>query len=342
MKKNKFTGLGTALVTPFGQNCSVDKAALKVLVEQQIAGGVDFFVPCGTTGESPTLTHEEHIKVIESVVQIVNGIVPVLAGTGSNNTVEAVHLTKEAKRVGADGVLVVSPYYNKPTQAGIRDYYLQVAKVGLPVVLYDIPGRCGGSGVSAETILCLAHNKIICGLKWASGNLEQLQEVLAGRPRGFTVLSGDDNLTFTAMALGADGVISVLSNLLPKVMWKFVRAIINCDREGSRQEHYRLLPLMRAMFLETNPIPVKTALAWVYPGVYKEAFRSPLVAMRMENKEKLRRALEKYGLSSSDPDQSHSVYSDISREKHGRLASGFQIPISHKKAPRVARENHLT
>lgn len=289
--KNQFMGLGTALVTPFDKAGRVSETALSILVNQQIAGGVNFLVPCGTTGESPTLSHEEHDKVNELVVRKAAGRVPVLAGTGSNNTAEAVRLTAAAKQSGANGALVVSPYYIKPTQPGIKDYYRKVAEIGLPVILYDIPGRCGGQGVTAETILELAYEGVIVGLKWASGNLDQLQQVLDNRPEAFTVLSGDDNLTFMAMCLGADGVISVLSNLLPKAMAEFVRAMNKGQYQEGREEHYWLLPLMRAMFLETNPIPVKTALAVVQRDVFLEVFRSPLVPMGMANKEKLIKVL---------------------------------------------------
>lgn len=295
--KHLFVGAGTALITPFRQGDEeVDWDAWRKLVEMQIAGHVDFLVPCGTTGESSTLTHDEHNALIQRVVEIAAGRILVLAGTGSNCTTEALALTQAAKTSGADGVLVVSPYYNKPTQAGIRDYYRKVAKVGLPVVLYDIPGRCGGQGVTAETILELAREGTIIGLKWASGDFGQLQEVLADRPDGFTVLSGDDNLTFAALCLGAEGVVSVLANLMPIEVVKLVAAVQVHHHDLGRRLHYRLLPLMKAMFLETNPIPVKTALAMVHPGIFQPVFRSPLVKMGKENENKLKGVLEKYRL----------------------------------------------
>jgi 4-hydroxy-tetrahydrodipicolinate synthase len=289
MKENQFIGTGTALVTPFTEAGGVDFFALKFQLERQIEGGVQFLVPCGTTGESPTQTHDEHKLVMKFVIEEAAGRVPVLVGTGSNSTDEAVALTKAAKEFGADGALVVMPYYNKPTKAGIMDYYRQVAKVGRPVVLYDIPGRCGGAMISAKTVLDLAQEGTIVGLKWASGNLDQLQEVLAGRPKGFKVFSGDDNLTYPAMGLGADGVISVVSNLIPKLIAKFVadsRLGSGFSIEACRQ-HYSLLQLMKAMFIETNPIPVKTALAMMYPKTVKEVFRSPLVGMEESNRKVL-------------------------------------------------------
>lgn len=296
MKKNQFVGLGTALVTPFEKNGQISWGAIEVLVEKQILEGVDFLMPCGTTGESPTLTHAEHEEMIRFVVKKANSRVPVLAGTGSNATTEAISLTSAARAAGADGALIVSPYYNKPTQKGIMGYYRELAKVGLPIVLYDIPGRCGGQGVSSETILELAREGAIVGLKWASGNLGQLMEVLSHCPQDFIVLSGDDNLTFTAICLGAEGVISVVSNLIPKRMKDLVFSFHFGGMTAGRQQHYELLPLMQAMFIETNPIPVKAALAMMYPGVFKEAYRSPLCGLEETNKEKLRHLLDEYGL----------------------------------------------
>ena len=295
-RKHLFVGAGTALVTPFIPGGSIDWGALEKHVEMQIAGHVEFLVPCGTTGESPTLDHAEHNAVIRRVVQIVAKRIPVLAGTGSNSTAEAVALTRSAEESEADGVLVVMPYYNKPTTAGILDYYRQVAKVGLPVVLYDIPGRCGGKMIPASLILELAREGTIVGLKWASGDWDQLQEVLAGRPNGFTVLSGDDNRTFPAMCLGAEGVISVLANLMPLEVVKLVAAVHVHHHDEARRMHYKLLPAMQAMFLETNPIPVKTASAMVYPNIFQEVFRSPMVPMFGDNRCKLHEVLVSYDL----------------------------------------------
>lgn len=294
--KKLFSGLGTAIVTLFKKDGKIDWKAMRELIKQQIKAGVNYLVVCGTTGESPTLSHEEHIRLIQFVVKEVRGRVPVLAGTGSNNTVEAMRLTRAAKAAGADGVLVVSPYYNKPTQRGIKEYYRAIAKIGLPIILYDIPGRCGGQGVSAQTILELAREGVICGLKWASGNLDQLQDVLAGRLDDFVVLSGDDNLTFAAMALGAHGVISVLSNLIPKEIADFVTEMKAGFWQEARAFHYAYLRLMRAMFIETNPIPVKTSLYLMSPEFVSYTFRSPMCQMSEENLVKLKVILEEYGL----------------------------------------------
>lgn len=300
MKTKQFTGLGTALITPLDHDGRIDWIAMTRLVEQQIAGGVDHLTPGGTTGGAPTLTPEEHIQVIKFVVKAAAGRVSILAGTGSNSTAEAINLTVAAKRVGADGALVVVPYYIKPTIEGLMAHYRELAKVGLPIFLYDIPGRCGGNMVPAEVILELANEGTIVGLKWASGNLDQLQDVLAERPKNFTVLSGDDNLTFSAMCLGADGVISVLSNLLPERMAKFISVMSKPRHKfgklDGREEHFRLLPLMRAMFMKTNPIPITTALVMVYPDIFWEAFRLPLMGMKAEDRGKLREVLQAYDL----------------------------------------------
>lgn len=276
----KFEGLGTALITPFKKDLSINWEALGWLVENQIHAEVDFLVPCGTTGESPTLSYDEHVRVVEYVIKIAWGRALVLAGTGSNSTSEAVELTQAAKRSKAQGVLVVSPYYNKPNKAGLRDYYTQIADVGLPIILYDIPGRTG-KGVPTDLILELAQEDIIAGVKWASGDHNQLMDLISETPDGFTVLSGDDNLTFNSMALGGDGAISVLSNLLPKEM----RSLIDYAKQDdtlslARNLHFELLPLMRAIFLDTNPIPIKELLSSYYHTVFGYAYyRSPLHKM---------------------------------------------------------------
>ena len=298
MKKinNVFVGTGTALATMFRSNGGIDWSAQDRLVDLQLIGGVDFLVPCGTTGESPTLDHGEHDHVIRRVVEKVGGAVPVLAGTGSNSTKEAVRLTRAAKKFGADGALVVAPYYNKPEQEGFIRHYRKVAEVGLPIVLYDIPGRCGGQGVSAETIIKLAQEGTICGLKWASGNLDQLQKVLDAELKDFAILSGDDNRTVEIMEKGAHGVISVLSNIVPVLVVSMVCDMINGFPKQAREQHNRLLSLMEAMFIETNPIPVKTALAMMHPDVFKAVFRLPLCEMGQANEKKLREVLKKYHL----------------------------------------------
>jgi 4-hydroxy-tetrahydrodipicolinate synthase len=301
MKEVNFNGLGTALTTPFYPNGNINFDSLKWLVKRQIDAGIDFLVPSGTTGETSTLSHDEHVAIVARVMEYMyeEGAkrVPVLAGTGSNSTEEAIKLTRAAKEYGADGALVVSPYYNKPTQKGIKLHYRVIAEIGLPVVLYDIPSRCGGSGVSAETILELAHEGTICGLKWASGNKNQLKKVLAERPENFVVFSGDDILTQYAMDQGADGVISVLSNLMPKKMVEYVTALKNKEDmwECCQLEAY-LSAIMEAMFFETNPIPVKTAMALVWPEIFKETFRLPMCEMETENREKLIDVLKLYDL----------------------------------------------
>lgn len=293
-----FRGLGVAMVTPF-RNGKVDFKALGFLTDHLIDGGVDFLVPCGTTAESPTLIFGEHIAVIEAVVETVlkntDGRVPVLAGTGSNSTKEAVELTKAAKNVGANGVLVVSPYYNKPMKAGFLDYYRQIAKVGLPVILYDIPGRTG-KGVPTDVILELAKEGSIKGIKWASGDIAQLMQIVRNAPEGFDIFSGDDNLTFILMALGGHGVISVVGNIVPEKMSSLVNHLSSWRMAAGQKEHYHLSDLMQVMFLETNPIPVKTALHLMYPKVFAEEFRSPMGIMEKDTRAKLKKVLAEYKL----------------------------------------------
>lgn len=291
-----FSGLGTALITPFVyQGGPVDYQALERLIDDQIEGGVDFLVPCGTTGESPTLTAAEHVEVIRFCVETVQGRVPVLAGTGSNSTAEAVRYTEEAKEAGANGVLVVSPYYNKPMAAGYLDYYRQVAQVGLPVVLYDIPGRTA-KGVPTDVIIQLAREGSICGIKWASGNLEQLEAIIANRPDGFTVLSGDDNRTVELMKLGGNGVISVVSHLIPSQLKELINDALAGRWERADSLNAHLLPLMKAMFIETNPQPVKTAAAMMHPRIFGEYFRSPMMPMEDGTRAELEGMLQAYGL----------------------------------------------
>lgn len=292
-KANKFLGLGTALVTPFKkQDGEVDWEKFEELVIRQTNKGADFLVPCGTTGESPTLTHREHQLLIMITVKAgkrANEDITILAGTGSNSTKEAVELTEAAKIAGADGALVISPYYNKPTPDGFRDYYRQIAKVGLPVVLYDIPGRTA-KGVPTDVILELAHEGAICGIKWASGDIEQLKTIINNCPNDFSVLSGDDNRTLELMELGGDGVVSVLSNLMPAFMNGFVVDMRNGMWKEAEKTNNLIMDLMKAMFIETNPIPVKTALALrgVLPGAY---FRSPMVPMESGNLEEFKNIL---------------------------------------------------
>lgn len=285
-------GTGTATVTPF-RNGQIDKAALKWLIERQVEAGCSFVVPCGTTGESPTLSHEEHVWVIKETVKIVNGRIKVVAGTGSNCTDEAIRLTTAAREAGADAALVVSPYYNKPMPAGLRNHYRQIAKVGLPIILYDIPGRTA-KGVPTDVILELAHEGSIAGIKWASGDLAQLMEIIQKKPEGFTVLSGDDNLTFALLALGGNGVISVLGNITPRDINEMVSLALEGKFDQARVAHYALLPLMKTMFIETNPIPVKTALAIMYKDIFTDELRPPMSTMEIQNRVKLAEILKQY------------------------------------------------
>ena len=273
MKTLTLTGCGTALVTPFRADSSLDEEVLRQLIDRQINAGIDFLVPCGTTGESPTLSHEEHRRVVEVVIEQAAGRVPVIAGTGSNSTAEAIDLTRHAKATGATGCLVVSPYYNKPTQNGLLAHFNAVADVGLPVIVYNIPGRTGVN-ITPETMAKLTEHPNIVGIKEATGNLEQMtQDILLCGERA-TYLSGDDTLTIPLMSIGGHGVISVISNLIPCETTEIVHAALDGDWNRAREIHMRLFPLCRAMFLETNPIPVKAAMAMM--GLLKPAWRLPM------------------------------------------------------------------
>jgi len=286
-----FKGAITAIITPFDENGNVDEQALRQLVEFQIKNNIDGIVPCGTTGESPTLSHEEHHKVVEIVIDAVNGRVPVIAGTGSNSTKEAIELTKTAAEARADGSLQVCPYYNKPTQEGLYRHFSAIAKsVDIPIIIYNIKGRTAVN-IETKTLARLAkdHSNIV-GVKEASGDINQMQEVLDTLPKSFTVLSGDDNMVFDLMSRGGKGVISVASNIIPKEMHEFTSFMLNGETEKAKELNEKLMPLFKAMFIETNPIPVKTALA--LKGMIKESFRLPMCEMAEENKEKLRKILE--------------------------------------------------
>lgn len=278
----KFRAFGVAMVTPF-RDGKVDSPALGWLIDNLIANGVDFLVPCGTTGESPTLSHSEQRKVIEFTVKHAKGRVPILAGTGSNSTQEAVEMTQAAKECGADGAMAVVPYYNKPTELGILLHYEKLANsVDLPIVLYDIPGRTGIK-VSAKTIKRLASDGFIHGLKWASGDLSQLEDVLEGCPDDFDVLSGNDDQTLDLMIRGGHGVISVIGNIIPEKFSTFIRLLQNEYWANSRNTHMRLVGLMRAMFLESNPAPVKTALSLMNPDIFTDELRLPMCNMTTAN-----------------------------------------------------------
>jgi len=287
------TGAMTALVTPF-ENGRIDPRSLERLVDLQIEGGIGALVPCGTTGESATLSHEEHTEVVRLTVKAARGRVPVVAGTGSNSTAEAIRLTKEAKGAGADAALLISPYYNKPTQDGIFRHYEAVAAAGgLPIIMYNIPGRTG-SKIEVETLARLAAVPNIAGVKDATGSLEHALETLRTCPPGFALYSGEDALTLPIIAVGGHGVISAVANLVPREMADLAAACLEGRLQEARKAQLRLLPLIYACFIETNPIPVKTALAMM--GLCREEFRLPLSVMAGGTRARLRQALETHGL----------------------------------------------
>lgn len=284
-----FEGTYTALVTPF-KNGEVDYQALGNLVERQVEAQVDGVVPCGSTGESATLSHEEHERVIAFVIEKANKRIKVIAGTGSNSTRESIRLTKFAKEHGADGALLIAPYYNKPTQEGIYAHYAAISEaVELPQLVYNIPGR-SAVNIAPETLARLARLPNVVGVKEASGSLDQVTRVVEQCGPEFTVLSGDDSLTLPIMAVGGRGVIAVISNILPEDLVKLVRAALAGDYATARAQHYKLLPVMRAMGLETNPIPVKAALALM--GQITNELRLPLTPLSEGSIGKLEAALK--------------------------------------------------
>lgn len=275
-------GTFTALVTPFLDDQSVDEESLGDLVDDQVDGKVEGILACGTTGEAPTLTNEEHLRVVELVVDRTARRVPVMAGVGGNNTANVLALATESQRLGADSVLITAPYYNKPTQEGMYRHFATVADaVEIPVFVYNVPGRTA-SNVLPQTVLRLAEHDNIRGVKEASGSLLQAMEILAGRPESFRVLSGDDALALPMIAVGGDGVVSVVSNEAPLLMSNMIREALAGDVNAARQLHQRLLGLMNANFLETNPIPVKAALAMM--GKIEESYRLPLVPLSDEHR----------------------------------------------------------
>lgn len=283
-----FKGAITALVTPM-KDGMVDEQKLRDLVEFQINNGISALVPCGTTGEAATLSYEEHMRVIEIVVEQANKRVPVIAGTGSNSTHETIYLTEFAKKVGCDAALVVTPYYNKPTQKGLYEHFKAVAEaVDIPIVLYNVPGRTAVN-MLPDTVIKLSKIKNIVAVKEASGSLDQVSEILAGVSPDFDVLSGDDSLTIPMMALGGKGVISVASNIVPKEISQMVSAWLKGDIETAKNLHLKLFPLFKGIFIETNPIPVKKALYLM--GLIENDIRLPLVEMTPEGTEKLKKIL---------------------------------------------------
>lgn len=291
--KQTFPGTLTALVTPF-RNGAVDHAALERIVDDQIANGVHGLVPCGSTGESATLSHDEHVAVIRTVVARAAGRVPVIAGTGSNSTAEAIRLTQAAKEAGADAALLISPYYNKPTQDGIYAHYRAIAEAtDFPLIVYNIPGRTA-SKIEATTLARLAELPRIVGLKEATGSLDECQEVIRRCGDALPVYAGDDALTLPIIAVGGIGVISVIGNCAPRDWVAAVDAALRGDWAEARRRHYALLPLMRTLFLETNPIPIKAAMAM--RGFCADELRLPLLPMTDGPRTQLRAALADCGL----------------------------------------------
>jgi 4-hydroxy-tetrahydrodipicolinate synthase len=289
-----FTGCGTALVTPFRKDQSLDEDTMRKLVRRQIQAGIDFLVPCGTTGESPTLTHAEHLRVIEITLEEAKGKVPVLAGAGGYNTAEVVALVKELSRMGVDGILSVTPYYNKPTQEGLIQHYKAVANAApLPIVVYNIQGRTGVN-VEPATLKRLAEIENIVGVKEASGSISQMATVLHLLPDPFIVLSGDDAVTIPLIALGGRGVVSVVANEIPSEFGKLTRLALAGDFAGARALQRQWFALMEVNFCEVNPGPVKAAMAMM--GLLEPVFRLPMVSPSEPNRTKIEAVLESTGL----------------------------------------------
>ena len=296
MKVDWLRGCATALVTPFTSDGAVDEPRLRGLIEYQLAGGVQLLVPCGTTGESATMTDEEDQLVIRLTIEAARGRGRVIAGTGSNATAVAIQYSQTARALGADAVLQVAPYYNKPTQEGLYAHFRAVAEAvpGLPVVIYNVPGRTS-SNISAQTTLRLARDvENIVAVKEASGNLSQIMEILRDRPENFRVLSGDDSFTLPMMALGGEGLISVAANEVPELMSRMVNLALAGDWDEARALHYRLLALMETNFIESSPGPVKAALAMM--GLIEENFRLPLVPIQEKSRARLREVLLELGM----------------------------------------------
>jgi 4-hydroxy-tetrahydrodipicolinate synthase len=289
-----FTGCGTALVTPFRHDLSLDENTLRKLVQRQIEAGINFLVPCGTTGESPTLTRAEHLRVVEITLEEAKGKVPVLAGAGGYNTHEVIELALELKRKGVDGILSVTPYYNKPTQEGLYQHYQAIAAaVRLPIVVYSVQGRTGVN-VEPSTLARLAQIPNIVGVKEASGNIGQMANVIHEVPAGFHVLSGDDAITIPLIALGGRGIISVVANQIPREMTELAQAALANDFETARSIQRRYLPLMNVNFVESNPIPVKAAMGLM--GLLEPVYRLPMVPPAATSMAKIEAVLEAVGL----------------------------------------------
>jgi 4-hydroxy-tetrahydrodipicolinate synthase len=289
-----FTGCGTALVTPFRRDLSLDEETLRKLVRRQIQAGINFLVPCGTTGENPTLTRAEHLRVVEITLDEAKGKVPVLAGAGGYNTQEVIELARELEQMGADGILSVTPYYNKPTQEGLVLHYQAIAKaVRIPIVVYSVQGRTG-INVEPATLARLAQIENIVGVKEASGNVSQMANVLHDTPTNFTVLCGDDSIALPLIALGGRGLISVVSNQIPSEMTQLIQAALKNDFETARLLQARYLPLMNINFVESNPIPAKAAMGLM--GLLDPVYRLPLCAPSAANLARIEKVLESVGL----------------------------------------------
>jgi 4-hydroxy-tetrahydrodipicolinate synthase len=337
-------GCGTALVTPFQQDGSIDEKSLRNLIAWQIGSGIDFLVPCGTTGETPTLTHDEWLRVIEITVEAAAGRIPIIAGATSNSTRDAVAKAKEAaERTGVNAILTASPFYNKPTQEGQYQHFKAIAEaIGKPVILYNVPGRTAVN-LEPSTIARLSELPNIAGVKEASGNLAQIAEICAAARPDFAVLSGDDALTLPVIALGGAGVISVASNEIPREMAEMTRAALNNDWETARQLFRKYLPLMQANFIESSPMPVKAVLAMM--GRIEEAYRLPMVPVRRDTRSKLQRIASEAGLvakpaaAAANPDaHTFFVYENwaagphkavLHRSSCGQCSNGKARPSGH-------------
>jgi 4-hydroxy-tetrahydrodipicolinate synthase len=292
--RTPFTGAGTALVTPFTRSGDLDEPAVRRLARRQIDAGIHFLAPCGTTGENPTLTSSERLRIVEILVEEAAGQLPVLAGAGGYNTKEVIELVHDLGRAGASGFLSVTPYYNKPTQEGLYHHYLAIAEsTSLPIVVYNVPGRTGVN-VEVATLLRLSAIPNIVGVKEASGSMQQMCEICRAMPSGFIVLSGDDAMALPLMAVGGHGVISVVSNEMPAEVAQMIEAAERGDFAAARAIHQRLMPLMSANFVEANPGPVKAAMAAM--GLIEETYRLPLVGPRADSREKIVKALKDLGL----------------------------------------------
>jgi 4-hydroxy-tetrahydrodipicolinate synthase len=287
-------GCGTALVTPFKKDGTLDEAALRLLVEWQVASGIDFLVPCGTTGETPTLTESEWLRVIDITIEVVNGRVPIVAGATSNNTEDAIAKAKKITARRIDVILTASPYYNKPTQEGQFQHFQAIARaVNKPLMLYNVPGRTGAN-IEPATLVRLAKINNIIAVKEASGSMVQIAEVLNLVPESFLVFSGDDAITLPVISLGGVGIVSVASNVVPGELSKMTRAALNNDWTTARKLHRKYLPLVQALFIESNPMPVKAVLAMM--GRIEESYRLPMVSVKNQTKERLKIVAEEIGL----------------------------------------------